>query len=107
MGTNGIRRMKGNAKAKDVIDCVKRLRNTHEQTKVLRRQAERFCRSLEGLQQTAENIAKDTDEVVGLFTEMYHRLAVHVDKGAKEDRKRAREKEKEARFKLIESLQPQ
>lgn len=103
--TNGIRRMKGNAKSKDVIDCVKRLKVTHEQTKMLRQQSDRFCRSLKDLQDTASSIAKDTDEVVGLFTEMYHRLAARVEKGAKEDRQKAKRREKDARIKMIKELE--
>jgi len=103
--TNGIRRMKGNAKAKDVIDCVKRLKSTQANCLLLRKKSDNFCLSLQDLEHTAASIAKDTDEVVGLFSEMYHRLAVYAEKGAKEDRQKAKQREKEERVMMLATLQ--
>merc|ERR1740133_633465 len=49
--TNGIRRMKGIAKAKDMVDCVKRLRLTTQTQEMLKVQSDRFCASLQVLEE--------------------------------------------------------
>eukprot|EP00929_Paragymnodinium_shiwhaense_P061447 TRINITY_DN30690_c0_g1_i1.p1 TRINITY_DN30690_c0_g1~~TRINITY_DN30690_c0_g1_i1.p1 ORF type:complete len:563 (+),score=180.76 TRINITY_DN30690_c0_g1_i1:162-1850(+) len=97
--TSGIRRMKGDAKSKDIFDVVKRLRDTSRHQQTLRVQAERFCRSLRELENASNQIAADTDEVVGLFLEMNCRMTTQIAKGKQEDRLIARQREKERRLK--------
>jgi len=92
--TNGIRRMKGIAKAKDMVDCVKRLRLTTQTQEMLKVQSDRFCASLQVLEENAAQLAVDTDEILGLFVEMQKRLVTHVDKGRKEDRQADNERKK-------------
>jgi len=92
--TNGIRRMKGAAKAKDVIDTVKRLRHTVLGHAQLKSQVDQFGNTLSALEQDVRRIAYDTGEVVGLFQEMYHRLQVHIERTARNDRVLQKQREK-------------
>eukprot|EP00927_Polykrikos_kofoidii_P074543 TRINITY_DN70544_c0_g1_i1.p1 TRINITY_DN70544_c0_g1~~TRINITY_DN70544_c0_g1_i1.p1 ORF type:complete len:596 (-),score=120.54 TRINITY_DN70544_c0_g1_i1:132-1745(-) len=103
--TNGIRRMKGDAKSKDVIDIIKRIGTLARQQEDLSREADLFCASLQGLERCAAQISTDTDEVLGLFMEMHQRLAMHIQKGEKEDRRAKRQKEKEKQSALLAKLQ--
>eukprot|EP00416_Gambierdiscus_australes_P033977 CAMPEP_0171101336 /NCGR_PEP_ID=MMETSP0766_2-20121228/54687_1 /TAXON_ID=439317 /ORGANISM="Gambierdiscus australes, Strain CAWD 149" /LENGTH=588 /DNA_ID=CAMNT_0011561365 /DNA_START=87 /DNA_END=1853 /DNA_ORIENTATION=+ len=96
--TNGIRRMKGEAKAKDVIDTVKRLRNTSLGYTELRAQVDQFGATLTSLESDVRRISKDTGEVVGLFQEMYHRLTVHIERTERADKVLQKQKEKAARL---------
>jgi len=96
--TDGIRRMKGEAKAKDVADVIKKLRLTDRKHQELQQQAQRYGNTLWALEQDTAQMAKDTDELVCLFKEMYHRLSSHIFKGEKEDKFRVRELEKLAKM---------
>merc|ERR1712151_472196 len=87
--TNGIRRMKGEAKAKDIIDTVKRLRYTSLAHTELRAQVDQFGGTLKNLESDINRITNDTSEVLGLFHEMYHRLDVHVQRTDNENKARA------------------
>jgi len=93
--TNGIRRMKGEAKAKDVIDCIKRLRHTALSHAELRVQVEQFGKTVTSLESDTTRIANDTGEIVGLFHEMYHRLNAQVEEGARLDEMQAQKRAKE------------
>merc|ERR1712232_1211145 len=99
--TGGIRRMKGDAKSKDMFDVVKRLKDTHQTQQTLRVQAERFCRSLRELENASNQVAADTDELVGLFLEMNTRMQSAIKKGHVEDSKLRKVREKERRLKAI------
>merc|ERR1712139_49995 len=92
--TDGIRRMKGEAKAKDVADVIKKLRTTDRKHQELQDQATRYSETLLDLEKDAAEMAKDTDEIVKLFKEMYHRLSSHIGKGEKQDKYRQREQER-------------
>jgi hypothetical protein len=86
--TNGIRRMKGEAKAKDIADVVKQLRTTNKKHHDLKAQATRYSDTLSGLERDTAEMAKDCEMIVTLFKEMYHRLSGHVVQGEREDRNR-------------------
>jgi len=96
--TDGIRRMKGEAKAKDIADVIKRLKTTDRKHIELQEQAARYSDTLHSLERDAEDMAKHTEEVVGLFKEMYHRLSGYIQKGEKEDQLRNREQAKMAKL---------
>jgi hypothetical protein len=95
--TDGIRRMKGEAKAKDIADVVKKLHATDRKHSELKKQAEHYSRTLQELDRDADEMARHTQEVVSLFKEMYHRLAAHIAQGEKDDRARAKQQEMLAR----------
>jgi len=78
--TTGIRRMRGQAKAKDLADTVKRLRLATKSAGELLVQADQFHSSLLHLEDECNRISDDTGRMVGLFHEMYHRLEAHLDK---------------------------
>merc|ERR1712194_211154 len=78
--TNGLRRMKGPAKAKDIIDVCKQLKKTHELHSELNIKLSLFNSTVKTLENDAAQIARDTDETLGLFMEMYHRLSAHLVK---------------------------
>jgi len=96
--TDGIRRMKGEAKAKDVADVIKKLKVTDRKHLELQAQAAHYSDTLHALERDAEEMANDTLQVVGLFKEMYHRLDSYIAKGEKEDRTRVREMDKLAKL---------
>jgi len=96
--TDGIRRMKGEAKAKDVADVIKKLKVTDRKHLELQEQAARYSDTLHALEADAEEMANDTQLMVGLFKEMYHRLDGYIMRGEKEDRQRAREQDKLAKL---------
>jgi len=84
--SSGLRRMKGNAKAKDIIDIIKKLRHTALHHTELQSQVQQFSASLGSLEHDVERIQQDTGEVLGLFQEMYHRLTAQIEKEKGEDR---------------------
>lgn len=87
--TGGIRRMKGEAKAKDIVDIVKKLRYTamyHEQVKT---KVHSLGHNLKHLEHDVVRIQHDTAEVLGLFREMYHRLEAHIENASAKDKARA------------------
>lgn len=84
--SNGLRRMKGDAKAKDIIDTIKKLRHTSLHFTELRAQVDHFNGTLGGLEKDVQRIQGDAGEVLGLFQEMYHRLQVHIEREKGEDR---------------------
>jgi len=94
--TTGIRRMRGQAKAKDLADTVKRLRHATRSAGELLSQADQFHRSISFLEEECSRISDDTGRMVGLFHEMYHRLSAHLDICHKQDKQReaARKKAK-------------
>ncbi|CAL1129553.1 unnamed protein product [Cladocopium goreaui] len=77
--TTGIRRMRGQAKAKDLADTVKRLRLATKSAKELLANADQFHSSLLHLEDECGRISDDTGRMVGLFHEMYHRLNSHLE----------------------------
>merc|ERR1719163_481176 len=83
--TDGIRRMKGDAKAKDIADVVKKLRFTDRKHQELQEQAQRYSETLHALERDTEDMAKTTEAILALFKEMYHRLDVHIKRGERED----------------------
>lgn len=89
--TDGIRRMKGDAKAKDVADVIKKLRTTDKKHHDLKEQAQKYSDTLHELEKDAEEMAKNSEEVVSLFKEMYHRLTKHIERGEAEDKRRQME----------------
>jgi len=92
--SNGLRRMKGEAKAKDIIDVIKKLRHTSLHHTELRAQVEQFGETLHGLETDIKRVTTDTGEVLGLFHEMYHRLQHYIDKCDREDRASAKQRQK-------------
>jgi len=95
--TNGLRRMKGEATAKDVTDCMKRLLQTEDKHRHLEQQMELFQGTLVTLEEDASRIAEDTDEILGLFYEMYHRLCDHLERGKAEAKALTRSRAEKAR----------
>jgi len=92
--TTGIRRMRGQAKAKDMADTVKRLRHATASTEELRLQADQFHKSLSSIQDEVDRIADDTGRMVGLFHEMYHRLNAYTEMCNRQDRQREADRKK-------------
>lgn len=84
--TTGLRRMKGEAKAKDIVDLVKKLRRTSLHHTEITSQVEQLSDTLSGLEKDVSRIQNDTGEVLGLFQEMYHRLEAHILKEESRDR---------------------
>jgi len=76
--TNGIRRMKGSASAKDIIDVCKQLSSSQERCYHTHQQVYAFASELRVLEQDIDTIAQDTSEVLGLFNEMFLRLQSHI-----------------------------
>merc|ERR1719387_2704163 len=58
--TNGLRRMKGEAKAKDIIDCCKRLRHAAVGCNDLRREVNEYSYVLTSLESDVKRMAQDT-----------------------------------------------
>lgn len=100
---NGVRRMKGDAMAKDVVDAQKWVKHLTKSALDLKAQATKYSDSLNDLGSEVERINDDTSQVLGLFHEMYHRLCTHLDILDKEDRDRFAEKEQ---AELMASLAP-
>lgn len=90
--TTGIRRMRGQAKAKDMADTIKRLRHAQNATAELQAQADQFVKSLVVVEDEVARIAEDTGRMVGLFHEMYHRLNENTKINKKETARRERER---------------
>mmetsp|Transcript_37578 Transcript_37578/g.88346 ORF Transcript_37578/g.88346 Transcript_37578/m.88346 type:complete len:548 (+) Transcript_37578:102-1745(+) len=99
--TTGIRRMRGQAKAKDLADTVKRLRHATRSAGELLAQANQFHSSISFLEGECSRIADDTGRMVGLFHEMYHRLNDYMDKVHKQDKQREADRKK-AKLKAIQ-----
>lgn len=87
--TNGMRRMKGAASAKDIIDVCKKLRGSQERCFYTHQQVDAFTSELRGLEQDIEAISNDTSEVLGLFNEMFLRLQSHIKNTEIADRREA------------------
>jgi len=100
--TDGIRRMKGDAKAKDCADVIKRLKVTERLHNQLQRQAENYRNTLKSLEVDAVEIAKDAQDMMSLFKEMYHRMSGYIAEGERQDQFRKRELDKMA--KLVEGM---
>eukprot|EP00928_Gymnodinium_smaydae_P065844 TRINITY_DN48935_c0_g1_i1.p1 TRINITY_DN48935_c0_g1~~TRINITY_DN48935_c0_g1_i1.p1 ORF type:complete len:558 (+),score=150.63 TRINITY_DN48935_c0_g1_i1:118-1791(+) len=98
--TDGLRRMKGDATAKDVADTQKRLKETEHRELAIKTQVTALCNSMKSLEDASATLTKDTDEVLGIFMEMYHRLAAHVEKGEKEDKANHQRRLREQRIAL-------
>jgi len=84
--TNGLRRMRGEARARDISDIIKRLRHSALHHADLSAQAGLFSKTIGALEGDVERIQSDTGEILSLFQEMYHRLQAHIDSGEAEDR---------------------
>jgi Ca2+-binding EF-hand superfamily protein len=85
--TDGIRRMKGEAKAKDIQDVIKRLRETTHRQEELKRDIQRFTDTVAKIRNVATIVQDDTEEVIAILTEMYQRLDWHIQKGEKGGKK--------------------
>jgi len=96
--TDGIRRMKGEAKAKDVADVIKRLRDTDRKHVELQEQASKYSATLRALEKDTKDMTNDTQVIVALFKEMYHRLDNHIKTGELDDYKRNEENKKLAKL---------
>jgi hypothetical protein len=94
--TNGLRRMKGEAKAKDIIDCCKRLRHAASGCHELKREVRDYNNILTSLESDVRRIAEDTGEVLGLLHEMYHRLDGYTEEESRKDRAREHQRKVEA-----------
>eukprot|EP00933_Yihiella_yeosuensis_P009486 TRINITY_DN115402_c0_g1_i1.p1 TRINITY_DN115402_c0_g1~~TRINITY_DN115402_c0_g1_i1.p1 ORF type:complete len:339 (+),score=56.86 TRINITY_DN115402_c0_g1_i1:145-1017(+) len=86
--TSGMRRMRGNAKAKDMADTLKRLRTATATTAELKVQADQFAKQVDSLEVEIARIADDTARMLGLFHEMFHRLDTYSKKIGKENASR-------------------
>jgi len=105
--TTGIRRMRGQAKAKDMADCLKRLRIATNSTAELNSQADQFHSSLRQIEDEVARIADDTGRMVGLFHEMYHRLNGYTEITKREDKQREKDRKvaKQAALQLAEEAE--
>lgn len=83
---NGLRRTKGNAKAKDIVEIIKRLRQTGVRHAELHSEVRRFNETVQAVEYDVQRIQLDTSEVLGLFQEIYFRLDAHIKKEQGEDR---------------------
>lgn len=102
--TNGIRRMKGRAAAKDLISTNRDVVSTQLCTAELKAQVVQYGSSLEGLEFDIMKMVQDTGEIVGLFQEVYHRLQCHIDRTEQTDKVNFRRKVKAARDAELEAL---
>lgn len=97
--TNGLRRMKGDAKAKDLVDVAKKLCNTGSYHTQLASEVNFFAGIVDGLQRDVHTIQSGTSDILGLFQEMYFRLHAHVEREEAADRlaavKLAKQREQE------------
>ncbi|CAE8583200.1 unnamed protein product, partial [Polarella glacialis] len=90
--TSGIRRMRGQAKAKDIADAIKRIRHATASTQKLVQESDIFAEALQGLETECSRISDDTSRMLGLFHEMYHRLNTHCETLNKQDKQREYER---------------
>eukprot|EP00429_Kryptoperidinium_foliaceum_P059323 CAMPEP_0176080992 /NCGR_PEP_ID=MMETSP0120_2-20121206/40513_1 /TAXON_ID=160619 /ORGANISM="Kryptoperidinium foliaceum, Strain CCMP 1326" /LENGTH=545 /DNA_ID=CAMNT_0017414759 /DNA_START=63 /DNA_END=1700 /DNA_ORIENTATION=+ len=84
--TDGLRRMNGTAKARDLSEIIQRLRISSLHHTNLVAQVGRFNQSLSALENDVRRMQDDTGEVVSVFREMFHRLQAHIDREEGEDR---------------------
>jgi hypothetical protein len=89
--TDGIRRMKGGAKAKDIAHVIKMLVHTDKKHHDLKIQAKRYSDTLAALDKDVAEMSKDTEATVELFKEMYHRLDSYLAKCNKERKFKVKE----------------
>jgi len=92
--TTGIRRMRGQAQAKDLADTVKRLRHATRSADELLQQTTSFHSAISVIEGECARIANDTGRMVGLFHEMYHRLNDYMGKMRKQDKEREAQRKK-------------
>jgi hypothetical protein len=90
--TNGIRRMKGGAKSKDIQDVCKRLNQSVGIFKDVWAELEEYRREMHMLEENAATVCDETSEMVGLLREMFMRLTAFMDDTAEQDRKAAMKK---------------
>merc|ERR1712093_703945 len=72
--TNGLRRMKGGARSKDILDMLKRLRTSLSQAEALQHDVECLGDSMEDLQQEIGDLSNDlsiVSEVCQVLTEAF------------------------------------
>jgi len=91
--TNGIRRMKGRAKSKDIQDVYKRLGQTGDIFHDVWAELEEYRLEMRLLEDKAAAVSEDTSEMLGLLREMFMRLTMHMDDTAEEDRRAAMRKQ--------------
>lgn len=103
--TTGLRRMRGQAKAKDMADTIKRLRHAQNATAELQAQADQFVKSLVVVEDEVARIAEDTGRMVGLFHEIYHRLNATTKINEKDDARRERERVQEKKVRDQQELE--
>jgi Na+-transporting methylmalonyl-CoA/oxaloacetate decarboxylase gamma subunit len=84
--TNGIRRMKGIAKSKDIIDTNKRLLYVQERCGEVNLQVLAMRDELDVLDEDTQTINEDSSELLGLFQEMVLRLDGYTKDCAKKDK---------------------
>mmetsp|Transcript_31846 Transcript_31846/g.94679 ORF Transcript_31846/g.94679 Transcript_31846/m.94679 type:complete len:565 (+) Transcript_31846:54-1748(+) len=101
--SNGLRRMKGEAKAKDIIDVIKKLRHTSLYHTELRSQVDSFGHTMRGLEEDINAVATDTSEALGLFHEIYHRLQHYIDRCEREDQAGAAERQRVIMANLVKA----
>lgn len=85
--TDGVRRMKGDAKAKDIHDCIKRLGHTKAKQLLLKTKVQKFVNTIREIDIMASRVKDDTEDVMSLFLEMYHRLDAQIQKGSNKTKK--------------------
>merc|ERR1712054_365760 len=83
--------MGGEAKAKDIASVIKDLHLTDKKHHDLQKAAKRYSDTLVALERDAAEMSRDTEAIVLLFKEMYHRLDSHIAKGDKERKHRMKE----------------
>lgn len=81
--TNGLRRMKGEAKAKDVLDMLKRLRISGGKASELQQHANSLRGTLNACRNDVEEIRHDMTLVLTIFEELSNRIHPPEDKGHK------------------------
>merc|ERR1719335_1520595 len=82
---SGLRRMKGEAKAKDVLDTVRRTQNSFETMAVLQKQIKELETTVTDIHTDAGDVAKDVRLAHGIFAEMAARLVSAVQTEEEEE----------------------
>lgn len=76
--TTGMRRMRGQSKAKEMAEIVKQLKKAIGAITELEIQASKFEDSLMELEQDMFRVTDDVGRMLGLFHEIYHRFNTHI-----------------------------
>mmetsp|Transcript_54084 Transcript_54084/g.128811 ORF Transcript_54084/g.128811 Transcript_54084/m.128811 type:complete len:645 (-) Transcript_54084:135-2069(-) len=91
--TNGMRRMRGPAKAKDILEIDKRLMRIDQRHKDLKVEVQKFTGTVKDIEKDAKRIATDMREALSLFHEIYHRFGAAIQKQEYSDALKKRDRQ--------------